>query len=433
MKNLVYYCLNGTYNDLLDLSLTSLRMFYSGDVLIITDEKNLETLKNKNYKNVDFMVVEINNMFYASANKIKIFDYEKFLEYDTCLFLDCDTLVIDDIDIIFKECKSYDKVLVVEEESWYGFVQMYGPWYGGDLFTKEENDYIKETNVNGINGGVFCLPATEKSKNIFKNIYLQLSDDFIEKKTNCCLEQPYLNYHLYKNDYYFPMTEKIKTHPLDINLSECENKLIIHFFGGVGNFYNKYKKMQNTFKQLKNKKNMIKLKTRIDFFLDKKDLIIAELGVFTGDFSKELLTTNPKILYLVDIWNGQMTSGNKDGNNIIMINNMEKIYEKLLIDFNNENVKIIKSKSVDFLTSLENDTLDIVYIDSVHDYETTMIELILSVDKVKKDGYICGHDYTQMFPLVVKAVDEFCKNYNYNIEFITMDGCPSFFIKNDKL
>jgi lipopolysaccharide biosynthesis glycosyltransferase len=228
-------------------------MFYSGDVLIITDQRNLETLKSREYKNAYFMTSEMKNTFYASANKIKIFEYERFLEYDACLFLDCDTLVLGDIDPIFEECESIGKVLVVEEESWYGFVQMHGPWYGGDLFTKEENAIIKEKKVNGINGGVFCLPANEKSKEIFRRIYSHLSEDFNEKKTNICLEQPYLNYHLYKNDYYSPMTDKIKTHHSDVSLAECDGKIIVHFFGGIGNYHVKHGKMMNTFEQLKNK------------------------------------------------------------------------------------------------------------------------------------------------------------------------------------
>jgi hypothetical protein len=177
---------------------------------------------------------------------------------------------------------------------------------------------------------------------------------------------------------------------------------------------------------------MIELKTRMDFFLDKKNLAIAELGVFKGDFSKELLSTNPKILHLVDIWDGWMTSGDKDGKDIVAVSDMEKIYERMLVDFSMENVKVTRSKSVDFLSSLKDDELDVVYIDSVHDYDTTSLELALSVNKVKKGGYICGHDYCSMFPLVVKAVDEFCENRGYSIEYVAMDGCPSFFIKNEK-
>ena len=49
---------------------------------------------------------------------------------------------------------------------------------------------------------------------------------------------------------------------------------------------------------------MKEINTRIDFFKDRPGMVIAELGVFTGLFSRELLTCNPDMLVLVDIWEG---------------------------------------------------------------------------------------------------------------------------------
>ena len=63
---------------------------------------------------------------------------------------------------------------------------------------------------------------------------------------------------------------------------------------------------------------MIYKDTRTDILdLIPKGGIFAEIGVFTGDFSEEILNRiSPDILYLVDIWDGTMTSGDKDGLNI---------------------------------------------------------------------------------------------------------------------
>ena len=47
-----------------------------------------------------------------------------------------------------------------------------------------------------------------------------------------------------------------------------------------------------------------------------KNLTIAELGVFEGEFSKEIHNIClPNKLYLVDLFDGYFGSGDKDGNN----------------------------------------------------------------------------------------------------------------------
>jgi len=155
---------------------------------------------------------------------------------------------------------------------------------------------------------------------------------------------------------------------------------------------------------------------------------VAELGVFTGEFSKILFETlDPSELFLVDIFPSYMTSGDKDGNNIIEVN-LENYYQILVEEYkNNSKVKIIKSKTIDFLNSLDDEYLDMVYIDADHSYDGVKNDLELSYKKVKKNGIIFGHDYSnKMFPEVVKAVDNFCYFYNLKIEFLTQDGCPTF-------
>ena len=68
------------------------------------------------------------------------------------------------------------------------------------------------------------------------------------------------------------------------------------------------------------------IKTRIDFFKEHPGMIMAELGVYKGEFSRELLECDPLMLYLVDIWNGSMGSGDKDGLNGSWVIDMEDVY-----------------------------------------------------------------------------------------------------------
>jgi hypothetical protein len=157
----------------------------------------------------------------------------------------------------------------------------------------------------------------------------------------------------------------------------------------------------------------------------------AEIGVFKGDFSKILLDiVKPSILYLIDPWEGTIESGDKNGNNIEYIQGYSYYSNNIIRDFLFlPQVKILRHYS-DIINLFPNGHLDWVYIDGAHDYITVKNDLVLSYSKIKNGGYIMGHDYTQhIFPGLVKAVNEFCLEYNLNIDYLTEDGCPSYLIK----
>lgn len=165
-----------------------------------------------------------------------------------------------------------------------------------------------------------------------------------------------------------------------------------------------------------------------------KDMIVCEIGVFKGEFSEKLLTnTNPKELHLIDLFEGVVPSGDKDGNNMVYAN-LNNEYELLTKKYkNNSTIVIHKGSSSDILKNFKDDYFDMIYIDGDHSYEGVTKDLEVSYNKVKSGGYICGHDYTsERFLGVVNAVDEFNLKHEYKIYSITKDGCPSFCIKNNK-
>jgi hypothetical protein len=169
--------------------------------------------------------------------------------------------------------------------------------------------------------------------------------------------------------------------------------------------------------------------TRNDMFSTfRKNMVIAELGVFEGEFSKEIYSIcKPKELYLVDLFSGYFGSGDKDGNNHHYVQ-LEDEYEKLKINFiDNVEVKILKKSTVDFLNEIQNDMLDIVYIDADHSYSAVKRDLKLTLEKIKYGGLICGHDYVR-YTEVELAVNEFCNENNLKIKYLTNDGCPSYCI-----
>jgi hypothetical protein len=173
--------------------------------------------------------------------------------------------------------------------------------------------------------------------------------------------------------------------------------------------------------------NILNSRDELIEILDKKKKF-CEIGVFKGDFSKLILQKmDPEELHLIDIFEGQMCSGDKDGNNIVWTS-LESEYENLKKTYSdNKVVTLHKGYSQDILETFPNEYFDYIYIDGDHSYEGVKKDLIISFKKIKKDGLICGHDYSKaMFPGVVRAIDEFCNQENYEMKYLTKDGCPSF-------
>ena len=114
--------------------------------------------------------------------------------------------------------------------------------------------------------------------------------------------------------------------------------------------------------------------------------------------------------------------------------NLEIEHSQLIEYFKeNKNVHIIKETSEKFISSLVDGGLDLIYIDGDHDYSGVKSDLMLSYDKIKNGGYICGHDYVSpRFEGVVTAVNEFCIEKDLKIDYITKDGCPTYCIKKLK-
>lgn len=90
--------------------------------------------------------------------------------------------------------------------------------------------------------------------------------------------------------------------------------------------------------------------------------------------------------------------------------NQEKLYEEFCF-----NIGPIRSaigtvhimKSVDAAKKYRDNSLDFVFIDASHDYDNVMADLKSWYPKVREGGMIGGDDYTDSWPGVKRAVDEF--------------------------
>lgn len=170
-------------------------------------------------------------------------------------------------------------------------------------------------------------------------------------------------------------------------------------------------------------------KTRLDL-LDSlpKNLVCAEIGVFRGDFSREIVTRcKPRLLYLVDIFEGIMRSGDRNGEDIHTID-MGREMELVKARFwDCPEVKVVKATSWSWL-GFQKD-IEFAYLDTSHENPATEWELAALDEAVAPGGFICGHDFSPEFPAVIQSVEVFCELKKYTLEIWNGDKLPSFMIR----
>ncbi len=119
----------------------------------------------------------------------------------------------------------------------------------------------------------------------------------------------------------------------------------------------------------------------------------AELGVRRGEFSASLLQHNPNLYMIcVDIWEDHPylnEKGQPHNNNYhTFLSNIESVkyrcsqFKLLTIEAH----KLVEDKSLDF-----------IFIDATHTYDSLEKDIFLWKDKLKPGGILMGHDYHPEF------------------------------------
>ena len=153
-----------------------------------------------------------------------------------------------------------------------------------------------------------------------------------------------------------------------------------------------------------------------------KNGIVVEIGVYGGasllsivDICKE----NKNHLYGIDPWELIKFHNDKKSSPLLLKKkqnelksrrcNLEKIIEELKYD----HVSLIKDFSVNAARTFEDESVDLVFIDGSHGYESVKADLENWFPKIKKNGILGGDDWG--WPLVQKAVCEFTQKNNLKV------------------
>jgi hypothetical protein len=145
-----------------------------------------------------------------------------------------------------------------------------------------------------------------------------------------------------------------------------------------------------------------------------KEGVGAELGVAEGDFSAQLLDVcRPRKLYLGDAW--------QSAEHAYGARAWEGVRRRFAPEIASGRAEVRRGLSWDVLAGLPPDSLDWVYIDAAHDFDSVRRDLEAAESRVKRGGFIAGHDYTtwsmpgpQRFG-VVEAVNAFCVRRNWRL------------------
>jgi hypothetical protein len=124
---------------------------------------------------------------------------------------------------------------------------------------------------------------------------------------------------------------------------------------------------------------------------------------------------------MVDLFEGNVVSGDKDGLNICTAN--------MTAMFNYASVIGTPIVGTSDCLPLLSHKVDFIYVDADHSYEWCMRDLKNSLKAVSKGGIIAGHDYHPNTFGVWNAVNEFCKNTGLEIFALSNDKLPSFMIR----
>ncbi len=124
----------------------------------------------------------------------------------------------------------------------------------------------------------------------------------------------------------------------------------------------------------------------------------VEIGVFFGR----------SLIYLAELAQLSNKAIRIDG-----IDNFESIAsEKMCRSFIKDagltkKITIINKDQLEASKLYKDNSLDFVFIDSDHSYEATAAAIKAYIPKIKPHGILSGHDYTDKYPGVIRAANEY--------------------------
>ena len=126
----------------------------------------------------------------------------------------------------------------------------------------------------------------------------------------------------------------------------------------------------------------------------KDSLNIVEVGCYCGSGTRVIANTfNGSTINCVDPWEKYVEdcSVYDMDKQELELKEAESIFDKVISKYNN----VIKNKmtSSDYVSKIEDKSVDFVYIDGNHQYSSVKEDITNWLPKIKTGGVLCGHDF----------------------------------------
>jgi len=444
------------------------------NLLVICDISFHTTVVNtlKRFAFLNYYVMDVPNSTTseeASKHKTKIFEFPQVFHFSKILFVDLDCLFLGDITSILSTPVNDNKLyvwperIIVEKNNLVVFSLSREDNKNVCYYNDAHWNFLNKHNKLPFNAGLFMFRSSKLMEQHFHKLN-HFMDTF---KGDGFFEQSFMNTYFHLNnlsDYSIFTydnvimgindkepdeaavgTKRYSLHKTFHSEFEKIKTTIAHFSGKAGDgkskadmmadYFHKYKQLNPLYyNEYETRNEMIKQ-------LVPEGATIVEIGVFQGEFAEVLADTNPKHLYLVDCWEPQgINSGDVDGNNMKRFSSGVELWNSVKEKYAfYPNISIHRQYSSEFLKSIEDLSIDIIYIDGDHSYEGVKEDLNNAFPKIKKGGWIMGHDYEMNMKKakyvynfgVKRAVDEFCLEKGLKVVAKGLDGCVSYAIYID--
>lgn len=164
-----------------------------------------------------------------------------------------------------------------------------------------------------------------------------------------------------------------------------------------------------------------------------KHKVIAEVGVALGDFSDQIIRVcEPERFIAIDLFDlhGIPKLWGRPTQELFSGGTHGAFYRKRFADLiEQQKVVVLESDSAAALTGLDDASLDIVYVDADHTYESVKRELAIIRRKVKDDGWIILNDYimneagfSNAAYGVIQATNEFMIAENWEMIYFALQS-----------
>jgi predicted O-methyltransferase YrrM len=138
----------------------------------------------------------------------------------------------------------------------------------------------------------------------------------------------------------------------------------------------------------------------LDRLPENRKVRVAEIGVWTGTMSVKLLEGNPLLrLIQIDRWQ-QYTEDEQQREKFTNFSlkkqnsfDMAKFKNQKRTEKYSKRIRLIELDSIAASQFIKDRSLDMVFLDAQKSYDACRADIIVYLEKIKRGGWIGGHDY----------------------------------------